>query len=405
MSNPHIPASFIRKKLKILADLSVPDTEYSDKSPKGSVDEGIRELIEEINVHDGLVTTSSCAGRISVFLEGGDAHVRSSDVASASGPGGADGEMVMTRRSASGGKGGGSWLFTSHEALQAGATPLMDLFHLQPKVPGTEAGGPAGHAGSKTRYIRFSFEPMILHVMAASLKHAQPLLSAAINAGFRESGVQSLRNLEDPGACPMVAIRTAGLALESIIGRAKLLRNDTTSLESTDGIMSENVGHEALVDKEYLGMLVDIANQRFEANSHRVGRFRACLSKAMSAEASKIRRAEAWEDAEQRRLRKRQEGLQHVRGGPITSQRAKEFEKANQIDTSTGNGAYGELLFGEIDLKEERVRGGPITSQRAKEFEEANQTDTTPGDSAYGEQLFGEIDPKETTCAARRNSS
>ena len=44
---------------------------YRDKSPKGSVDEGIRELINEINSYEGLVTTSSCAGRVSIFVDGG----------------------------------------------------------------------------------------------------------------------------------------------------------------------------------------------------------------------------------------------------------------------------------------------------------------------------------------------
>src|SRR5437763_4376424 len=65
-----IPASFARKKAAILAALSLPTDEYQDRSPKGSVDDEIRDLIDEINAYDGLVTTSSCAGRIAVFLEG-----------------------------------------------------------------------------------------------------------------------------------------------------------------------------------------------------------------------------------------------------------------------------------------------------------------------------------------------
>ena len=54
--------------------------------------------------------------------------------------------------------------------------------------------------------------------MAATLKHAQPVLAAASAAGFRESGLQSLKNLDDADAFPIVAVRTSGLALESIIG-------------------------------------------------------------------------------------------------------------------------------------------------------------------------------------------
>lgn len=65
-----IPPSFTRRKQAILEQLSVPDEDYTDLSPKGTIDAGIRDLIDEINGLDGLVTTSSCGGRVSVFLEG-----------------------------------------------------------------------------------------------------------------------------------------------------------------------------------------------------------------------------------------------------------------------------------------------------------------------------------------------
>jgi tRNA wybutosine-synthesizing protein 3 len=157
--------------------------------------------------------------------------------------------------------------------------------------------------------IRFSFEPMILHVMAASLKHAQPLLAAAINAGFRESGLQSLRNLDDPEACPMVAVRTAGLGVEAIIGHAggpDELEHEHQRAEGAELYGSE---YDALVTEEYLGILVGIANDRFEANKHRILRFRTCLREAMAVQLQKEREAEAWEDAESRRQRKKEEGL------------------------------------------------------------------------------------------------
>lgn len=70
MAIQDISISFQRKKARILASLSVPEEEYSDLSPKGSVDKGICQLIHDINQIAGCVTTSSCAGRISVFLEG-----------------------------------------------------------------------------------------------------------------------------------------------------------------------------------------------------------------------------------------------------------------------------------------------------------------------------------------------
>jgi len=66
----YLPPSFVAKKQKILEQLAVPAEQYDDLSPKGSIDEKIRDLIDEINALEGCVTTSSCAGRISVFLEG-----------------------------------------------------------------------------------------------------------------------------------------------------------------------------------------------------------------------------------------------------------------------------------------------------------------------------------------------
>ncbi|KAF7508472.1 hypothetical protein GJ744_009185 [Endocarpon pusillum] len=206
---PPIPHTFNRKKATILEGLSVPDSEYSDKSPKGSVDERVRELIDEINAYDGFVTTSSCAGRIAVFQEGNGQGSNSRNEEDALGSSGVPG-----------GKGGGKFLFVSHEPVSVAEDVASQQL---PRILGLDEE--PGACGAKEfeswapgqRFVRFAFEPMILHVMTASLHHAKPLLSAAINSGFRESGVQSLKNLDNPNACPMVAIRTAGLGLEAII--------------------------------------------------------------------------------------------------------------------------------------------------------------------------------------------
>jgi tRNA wybutosine-synthesizing protein 3 len=294
-----IPASFTRTKKQILANLSVPQNEYFDKSPKGSVDEGVKDLIDEINAYEGLVTTSSCAGRISVFLEG-EKRRGQADTPST--------ESSGTERTTSGGKGGGSFLFTSHEPLSSGciANSLTETFKLK-LVPREDLG--SSHFSSNSRMIRFSFEPMILHVMAASLRHAQPLLAAAINAGFRESGVQSLRSLDDPEACPMVAVRTAGLGVEAIIGHAGWPDELEIEYQRPEGSELYASEYEALVTEEYLGILVGIANERFEANKHKILRFRTCLREAIAMQLKKEHEAEAWEDTETRRQRKRAEGL------------------------------------------------------------------------------------------------
>lgn len=127
--------------------------------------------------------------------------------------------------------------------------------------------------------------------MAASLHHAQPILSAAINAGFRESGVQSLKNLEDPNAFPMVAVRTAGLALGSIVGHA-----------SETGTGEDQV--RALVGEEYLETLLRVANARFAANAERIERFSDSLFHGYKSSES------SGENPQSRRQRKKAEGLE-----------------------------------------------------------------------------------------------
>jgi tRNA wybutosine-synthesizing protein 3 len=124
----------------------------------------------------------------------------------------------------------------------------------------------------------------ILHIMAATLEHARPVLAAASSAGFRESGLQSLRCLDAAGehrhqgadASPIVAVRSSGLFLESIIGYTCCPDDD----EVDDSIAHDPVSPTAihcLVTEEYLRLLVSIANERFTTNSERIGRFRTHL--------------------------------------------------------------------------------------------------------------------------------
>ena len=166
MYTAQLPQTFLRKKEKILRELGLDESSYYDKSPKGSVDEDIRELISEINAYDGIVTTSSCAGRISVFLEGPGKYAISQAVDDE------DAETGKGARTAPGGKGGGEWLFVSHkpiisgserknEAIEDGASvhisdDLLSLFRLSSaKLVHKEA------SSSAKRYVRLSFEPLV----------------------------------------------------------------------------------------------------------------------------------------------------------------------------------------------------------------------------------------------------
>ncbi|KAJ5657416.1 uncharacterized protein N7484_001065 [Penicillium longicatenatum] len=317
MSTPtsNIPAVFEARKNKILEELSLPDAEYTDASPKGSVDEGIRDLIRDINAVPGLVTTSSCAGRISVFLEG--RKKSDTSVPEAQAP-----EQAQRQFAQSGGKGTGRWLYVSHDPLilpeinvassGVGSFPLHDQFDL---VPG-DGKPPAGKA---LQLVRFHFEPLILHIMAATLHQAQPVLAIAAASGFRESGLQGLRCLEgEDGPSPVVAVRSSGLSLESVIGY----------YDDKDGSAAEPVIR-SLVTEEYLEMLVKMANERFAVNADRRERFRVGLLKTCSPDQTQFSgkgkgkgKPVDWEDPVVRKERMRAEGL--MRKKLLDSQKAPE---------------------------------------------------------------------------------
>lgn len=144
-SLPTPTSVFTKRKTKIIAKLALPDDEYTDASPKGSVDIGIRQLIDDLNAQEGLVTTSSCAGRASVYLEGKKTSgVRAEGVKD----GGEE------RASSTGGKGGGEWLFVSHDPVEEfrKGEEYAELFGLRMDGDGL---------GLRGRLIHFKFEPMV----------------------------------------------------------------------------------------------------------------------------------------------------------------------------------------------------------------------------------------------------
>lgn len=170
---------FRARKREILDRLAVPTADYTDASPKGSVDEGIRHLIAEINGREGLVTTSSCAGRVSVFLEGrkkAPVAARAGSLSAGAKPDDEDEEEAedegeparsTARLASAGGKGGGgSWLFVSHDPIDVSAQSLDDassrweaLFGLGQSADGAGLGDLG--VGDSERLIHFKFEPMV----------------------------------------------------------------------------------------------------------------------------------------------------------------------------------------------------------------------------------------------------
>ena len=159
-----IPPSFTAKKNIILSSLSTSDSAYTDLSPKGSVDAAIKPLINRINALEGVVTTSSCAGRVTVFLEGRKAGYSSEKGRDARNDerNGKEPEQAAVP----GGKGmGGKWLFVCHEPVElpkkgGDKDSLAQFLCLGSSGAQDEAQILNGDV-NKLRLVRFQFEPMV----------------------------------------------------------------------------------------------------------------------------------------------------------------------------------------------------------------------------------------------------
>lgn len=123
--------------------------------------------------------------------------------------------------------------------------------------------------------------------MTCSLEDAQNVLSSALQAGFRESGIMSITGP------PMVAVRSSGMLLDSVIG-----------------YVDEYGTIDSLVNEEYLRGIMTIVNDRFATNRERIGRFQQeLLTKYHCTQSLTLASESTWEDAAARRERKRREGL------------------------------------------------------------------------------------------------
>ncbi|XP_048317963.2 tRNA wybutosine-synthesizing protein 2/3/4 [Ziziphus jujuba] len=186
----------------------------TDKSPKGTLDTPIIPLLDAINSHPCYFTTSSCSGRISILSQ-------PSPTATS-----------KPKKKAS----GGSWLFITHDP--ADPDSVLDL--LFPSSHSTQCHPPS--------QLVFRFEPLIVAVECKDLASAQSLVSIAIASGFRESGITSANKRV------IIAIRCS-IRLELPLG-------DTQKI---------------MVSPEYVRYLVEIANEKMEANRKRTEGFLRAL--------------------------------------------------------------------------------------------------------------------------------
>lgn len=139
---------FDAQKEHVLASLGQPD-----RSKKGGVDEEAWPLLDAINHHPDLYTTSSCAGRIDLFVE-----------------------------PPSGKKHEGAWLFVTHQPADRAAVERA----LAQRFSGT---------------LWFRMEGAILHVACRDVATADAFLKLCKAAGWKHSGLT--------GTSPKVMIEAA----------------------------------------------------------------------------------------------------------------------------------------------------------------------------------------------------
>eukprot|EP00516_Mucochytrium_quahogii_P006902 CAMPEP_0203744342 /NCGR_PEP_ID=MMETSP0098-20131031/449_1 /ASSEMBLY_ACC=CAM_ASM_000208 /TAXON_ID=96639 /ORGANISM=" , Strain NY0313808BC1" /LENGTH=1459 /DNA_ID=CAMNT_0050631839 /DNA_START=263 /DNA_END=4643 /DNA_ORIENTATION=- len=189
--------------------------EYSDKSPKGSLDVDIIELVKDINAHPNYVTTSSCSGRVSLF------HSFDSTVGVEQERDEGQDDLVVPK------KGSGKWLAVSHAKTWIASE--MEAF-----LSDVDSG-----------VAVFKCEPFVLHVQCRDGESAQKMLQVARMCGFRESGI-SMGNKKI-----MLGIRTCANMMEVPI--------------LYDGVQT--------VTKEGLEVLCRVAETKFQNNRERRERF------------------------------------------------------------------------------------------------------------------------------------
>jgi tRNA wybutosine-synthesizing protein 3 len=301
-SSKDILASFPSIRSKTLETLyydADPDEESArrrrDKSPKGSVDDAIRDLVNLINAHPSFATLSSCSGRIALYdpllarrtcsssSTTAQSHEHKQDI----------GDSTDTIRPAAAaaatrsGKGGtGGWLLASHEVVEP--TILVDL--LQPtnnnnnnngssvmepesaddedaqitssasddEIIGDNANGSDDDDDDENddHVLSFKMEPLLLHVAAANLTRGRQLLQVALSsAGLRESGLVVTESRVT------VALRGQSLALSVPLARAR--RNRKSNIAAgVDCCLRPN--------DEYLVALVQQANRRLQRNLEKI---------------------------------------------------------------------------------------------------------------------------------------
>lgn len=259
---------FDQKKKAILEQINSLEP---DLSPKGTIDQLCLPIINLINSHKDMVTTSSCSGRISVFVEGA--------------------KLINKEEAKSGGKGlGGRWLFVSHEQSEV-LDWLNNILNIE-QIQFQLVDDTNYEFDNSVRYILYKYEPFILHVKCRDFQTASKLFNVAMSCGFRESGI---------GSNNIVAIRI-NIKLDVPIGFLDEKKNNLLTF---------------FVSKQYINdVLNKLTLSKFVENKRKMDELYIKIDKEIIStplDSNSNTKLELKETKQQRRERKRKEGLERQR--------------------------------------------------------------------------------------------
>ncbi|KAL6945459.1 hypothetical protein ACO0QE_002915 [Hanseniaspora vineae] len=315
--------SFLQKKQSIL-------NSNIDLSPKGSIDALCIPIIKLINDNsDDMVTTSSCSGRLSVFVEGVKTksqakQYENSTPQTATGQSSQAPEEAVTSAMLEyklGGKGdGGEWLYITHNVdevtgwLQKVQTSERAIrFLSQDNKVETE-----NIDMTTKRLILYKFEPLILHIKCRNFETASRLYNVAMGCGFRESGIGSNFNvalrINIKLDVPIGYLNEADGSLQFIVPEV-MLQNVLDPLTILK--FKEN---EAKLNELYIKINTEIIQKETKDQ----------VSKESSPRESSVY---AQETKEERRVRKKQEGL--ARQLELAKLKKEQHVQQNEEPTST----------------------------------------------------------------------
>jgi len=224
----------------LYGDTKISEYINNDKSPKGSVDEKIRPLVNLINLHPEFVTLSSCSGRVAMFDPVGYADdIADGNEITASDETNNTAQNKVVKGTELSGKGRGKWIFVTHDVLPDLGKQVIDALR--------KAGMHRRQMNNDTNtsydsVVTYKHEPPLLHIAASSLAAGKKLLHLAKSTcAMRESGLV----VTDQRVT--VELRTTG----ALLCLPLMVQSDTCIQP----------------DENYLMALADMSNKRMKQNS------------------------------------------------------------------------------------------------------------------------------------------